>query len=352
MKKRNYDYEISPLMIVQSINNAFPDIWGDMDMLFAQIKDKSYKLMESEVPSDTLNQFCKPTLDLAERNLLCNRYRMDLSQILLYGLALPELAEWRKNKIVYFFDETLEQELTKSEEVDITSDILAGLPYRCFYIKTSTLNSPFSEHDVTVKEDGYIVSFSYDQETLTKNLNLTACYDKLGAITTTIPIGNHIQMDTTKKEEQPVIKTLSDRIKKGTEDTLVNQRKVLQLILYIASSNCDIKPESKKTGTYRYHPNPQPFELKDRHREIKRWDVGSRIGPILKKSCEANMTANKSSAGTGNSKRPHMRRAHWHRFWIGSEVSGTRRLTIKWLHPMLINAQAGVDLPATLCRVD
>jgi hypothetical protein len=31
----------------------------------------------------------------------------------------------------------------------------------------------------------------------------------------------------------------------------------------------------------------------------------------------------------------HIRKGHWHRYWVGSRKSGTRRLVERWIHPTM-----------------
>lgn len=44
-------------------------------------------------------------------------------------------------------------------------------------------------------------------------------------------------------------------------------------------------------------------------------------------------------SATGSKKTPHVRRAHWHHFWIGSEKAGNRKLVIRWLPPIAIGSR-------------
>lgn len=59
--------------------------------------------------------------------------------------------------------------------------------------------------------------------------------------------------------------------------------------------------------------------------------LGKEFGDMIRKA-ESTYTP-----GTGTSKRPHVRRAHWHSYWTGArQDADNRKLIVKWLHPMII----------------
>ena len=65
-------------------------------------------------------------------------------------------------------------------------------------------------------------------------------------------------------------------------------------------------------------------------------EVGFHIGSELR---EYKRRAS-SSQHLGGTVRPHMRRAHWHRFWTGPR-DGERKLVLKWLAPIFVNPDSG-----------
>ena len=55
------------------------------------------------------------------------------------------------------------------------------------------------------------------------------------------------------------------------------------------------------------------------------------------------------STGTHASPRPHIRRAHWHSFWIGKkDQPDARSVTLKWLPPIPVNVTGVDDLTTTV----
>jgi hypothetical protein len=65
-------------------------------------------------------------------------------------------------------------------------------------------------------------------------------------------------------------------------------------------------------------------------------DLGIRIGAALR----THRTASGNATGTGNPVTPHVRRAHWHRFWTGPR-DGERTLVLRWLPPIPVNLHKG-----------
>ena len=78
------------------------------------------------------------------------------------------------------------------------------------------------------------------------------------------------------------------------------------------------------------------------------WDVGERIGAAIRKYKEEKEKGDGVGTGFQSAKRPHIRRAHWHRFGTGK---GRQKIVVKWLHPMFVNVDAG-DLPVTIRKVE
>ena len=97
-------------------------------------------------------------------------------------------------------------------------------------------------------------------------------------------------------------------------------------VAYICSLNADIRPS--------YAPPKGVRENRAKRRSSATWhDVGYRIGADLR---AYRRYARAESGHRGGTVRPHMRRAHWHRYWTGP-MDGERRLVLKWLAPTAVN---------------
>ena len=130
--------------------------------------------------------------------------------------------------------------------------------------------------------------------------------------------------------------------------------------MYLCAQNADIQedPEQKKI----YKPGQK---VADKPREVRKWDVGENLGEKIRiiktrksQSLDDDSTKfleaenenpekiQKSSRKYKN--RPHMRRAHWHHYWVGE---GRKNLVLKWINSMFINAGDG-EVGVTVQIVD
>ena len=134
-----------------------------------------------------------------------------------------------------------------------------------------------------------------------------------------------------------------DHIAAQYEPFLPFAKTYLHLAYYLCSEQPDINwhrppvmPEFKKTrkGTKLFPNHP------------KIWDVGVRIGPIFQTNQHQPA---ESHMGTGPSKRPHLRRAHFHLYWTGA---GRKNPKIRWVHPVLVKAGFNEPPPPTIRRVE
>lgn len=99
-------------------------------------------------------------------------------------------------------------------------------------------------------------------------------------------------------------------------------------VAYLCSTNADIVPS--------YEPQRGIRRNNAKRRSQATWnDVGYRIGAELR-AWKRKGPASHSGNGAGGSVRPHMRRAHWHHFWVGPR-DGERKLVLKWLAPTMVN---------------
>ena len=129
--------------------------------------------------------------------------------------------------------------------------------------------------------------------------------------------------------------------------------RILQLILYICSINKDVNENEEQKKIYR-KSNGSP---KDVFREVRKWDVGYRIGNTIrqyqhssKSVSDVSSSDNQSSEKKSTAKRPHSRKGHYHHFWVGSKKDNSRKLVLKWIAPMFINGGQD-DIVATVHSV-
>ena len=83
---------------------------------------------------------------------------------------------------------------------------------------------------------------------------------------------------------------------------------------------------------------------------VKTYNVGFVIGKSFEKQLASGEEYQKSTAtGMGRTVRPHVRRAHWHHYWVGE---GRTRLEVRWIEPTFVLPEGKREVKlATVRRV-
>lgn len=132
------------------------------------------------------------------------------------------------------------------------------------------------------------------------------------------------------------------------EETVTFIKQVMQVVLYILAQNAEIAPDEEQVTVTK-----RGKTIKDKYSEIRKWDVGERIGAAIRQQ-KMKVSEDDSGNTTHNSPRPHMRRGHWHHFWTGPKNEPENRLLVlRWLSPMVIAADLEIeDAPVVFHKVE
>lgn len=104
---------------------------------------------------------------------------------------------------------------------------------------------------------------------------------------------------------------------------------VVGLLLYLCTADADITRLSVPTTGAVRHAG-----------EVRVVSAGYRIGAALRAHRTASGSEATSETGTGASPAAHLRRAHWHSYWVGPRAQPEQRgLEVRWLSPILVNAE-------------
>ena len=248
---------------------------------------------------------------------------------------------WRKNKIIYSFDEelaaTLADQAKETEETDmLPSELLLHPPYPIIYIKASGLQKQY---------DGFFYWVDYDVSYKTTELRLqwvTQTFDSsYGLVVHLIPgatvhdciAGTFQRM----KESVQQLSMVEDQAMVMLNKVMTEQVfTALQLVLYLSASNADIREDPPEVFIPDSERGKKTVRIEDKAREIKPYPVGVRIGAALQKA-KQSPAVQSADSGPGSAKRPHSRRGHWHHYWTGPRA-GDRKLILKWTAPTFIHA--------------
>lgn len=343
MKKETY----LPLDILKKITAHYPKAWEQMEM---------FHNANGEPNLGTWPEWCyapmSAALAVASQGYDLNKLPIDIRmEITSIAQAIFALAPWRPSKEVYVIDEDLKDLLFEQDgELDVPDEILLQLPYPCFYVE---LPNTYYRAD---KIHGFFVTLEYDVINGDKELKPVFLTDNGDIFSYSIHIGaKTIEESVDMLDKQALentngdkeLKRLALKAMQDSAETKIFLKQILQVILYILAQNAEITPSSEQSFITK-----RGKTLKDKYSEIRKWDVGIRVGAAIRqqKIREQSEWSERNQSGH-NSPRPHIRRGHWHHFWTGPKTQPEeRKLILKWLSPMTVAANPD-DTPIVLHKV-
>ncbi len=265
------------------------------------------------------------------------------------------LGAWRVTKGIYRFDPVLFDELWHSEyEGPITLEPLRHLPEWSIYVEVPEL--PIWQGKAVLR--GFFAFLEYDMNHHNDELYLVWDLDEGGkkeligtvlhlhhqtleeALRAAVDEGIETLQALAPGDKPRIEEALGSPLEEAAERSLqLNKelaKRALSLVFYVIASR-DVRPARPGQPDKPHRPRP----TKTRKGQVKipaapgprYWDVGVRFGGLLR-TAYAKAGAGQ---GTGSSKRPHVRRAHWHGYWVGPRSDPEkRRLELRWLPPILV----------------
>lgn len=244
----------------------------------------------------------------------------DLENPQMRGMAqlLSAIAPWRATQDIVSFDPDLEAELKDMEQAGkIPSKILMRLPAWCVYVD-SPITTDGDKYDgffvqLDAKKDGMYIAFTFEaSDTRQQRIPLA-----LGDFTLEESIAKINRV--TKESGEIGIDFDSGLVQALNLTTYLCAYGLQDRQDYSGPGNSWPKPVKTKKG-WRIFPPDRP----------KTHVLGREFGETIRKE-----SAKSSMPGHGT-KRPHVRRPHWHGFWTGAHESPERRLVVKWLPPIFV----------------
>lgn len=264
---------------------------------------------------------------------------------------IQALAPWRLSKEVYVIDQEIKDLLfEQADDTDIPSEILFRLPYQSFYVEVPDF------YFLGGKIHGFFVTLEYDVDK--KDAELRFTFLDSDANTYSFPI--YITAGTLSESIEQSRKVALGNLKyfnygsaeyaealKGHKEIQKLLGQSLQLVLYILASNAEITDSPEQTTITK-----RGKTIKDKYSEIRKWDVGIRIGSAIRTQNKIREQGENKTDSGHQSPRPHMRRAHWHHFWTGPKAQPEeRKLILKWLSPMAV-AVGDDETPVVIHKVE
>lgn len=313
-----------PVRLLREIGRRWPAVWRQVDSLRA---DRGRAL-------PNWPEWCYLPMAGA---LAIATGGLDPTPEIILDLHLPPAviaasAAWRVGKLAYRFDPDLFRSLVdQSLTGDLPCDILLRLPHYCIYLETPGM----VRDDIPVA--GFFAHLEHDTNDGRRELRLLLLMEDHTVRVVPVHLG-----EWTLEEGLRRISEEAGRVTGiDVEGMLAPEglEPFLQLLLYLCAENADM-PQGSRPG----RPARELRQLPD---IPTRWDVGLRIGAAIRRY--ENTQTDEPGEGTHASPRPHVRRAHWHHFWMGPK-DGERRLVLRWLPPIPVGVDED-ELPVTVRRV-
>lgn len=296
-----------PVEHLEAVSRQFPGVWQVYDRLLAERSPDwpSWCLIPRSNPYRILNRTW-PYLGPAHLETALPMTR------------IQALAAWRLTQGIYRFDDTLLQELLATPFTGVLPEHLFRLPEWCVYIE-------LPENDELHGFFAYVDWCHYRAE---PELRLLLDYADI-LLPVVIPLtGNTIAEGLTRRicTETAAFPNISDVRRSQLPGTIEMAQQLVSVLLYV----CSPEPEFRATRGAKRPPGVLPGRpgraapSNGRYRPargLEIWETGFDLGRALRES--------RRSDPTGRTVRGHLRRAHWHSFWVGTGEN--RHLDVRWL---------------------
>lgn len=274
---------------------------------------------------------------------------------------IAALTTWRVTQGIYRYDPTIIEELWNTPITgDIPTDLLHRLPEWCVYIEIGRVapmvQAPFGDRDHLHGAFVYL-----DTSTCRKHTQVTLVLDYASTL---VPIGFHLRGTleaSVRSVRNHVVQTLARTGGPLDIDFIQAERliaHILSMVLYLCSAEPDITdsegaeritgaPARQETrGTKKVSVSPPRLRIPS---SPSQWHVGYRLGAAFRQARERAQGEPPQSPGSNASPIGHIRRAHWHTYWVGPRNEpDKRRRQLKWLPPIPVNLDDAAGLIATI----
>ncbi len=278
--------------------------------------------------------------------------RDDVHRFSLPPGILAGLAAWRATRGVYRFAPEVYEALITTPVDTLPPDVLYALPEWCVYIETP--NAPCSGFFAYLESDANDgraeLRLILDCEAGLQEIviHLTGCATIREGIVASAD-ENILQLTLLRGDQRESIDAALDA-RNASEAMARALSPLISLVLYLCSEAPDIADAGGKRGVptrtspltkTKAAPQGRFFQA---DRETV-WETAFSLARQMRTAQRASYSTDNLSAVT-----PHIRRAHWHSFWTGPKSEpAKRRVKLRWLHPILVNADLG-DMPSETVR--
>jgi hypothetical protein len=332
------DAYLRPRVILDGFSRLYPDTWIQVD----DVRDMRRKL--GDWPD-----WCFLPMKCVYA-IVSDETRIKPADQSKQAILLSALAPWRATQGIYRFDPSTFDAIWKTPVTgDIPTEVLRHLPEWCVYIPTpeqTWRRAPLYGFFAHLEH-----STQLGRTELRLVLDISATPgEQLAMIPIRLGIGGVAEaLEALFKETARSTRVTVDARERDLEMLKRDMPPLVSLVLYLCCQSAEITDQH---GANRLPARPQPVKTKRGLRFFPpdrptRWQVGYRLGAALRRA--ASERGASSSSGTHASPRPHIRRAHWHSFWVGKwGQPEVREVVLKWLPPIPVNVHNVEELTTTV----
>jgi hypothetical protein len=358
--------ELVPTVVLRQIARRYPKFWKHLDAI-----------REAQAPKQRWPQWCflpaglvwlylhewltgrrAKSLDetrstAAGLHILAQTGQLEAGEPYLQVPLLAALASWRPTQGVYRFDaDVLDALLSTAMAGEIPGEILEQLPEWCVYADLQD-RAMFGG---TVH--GFFALLNRHQDTHARELMIIPMTsDHALMIVPVAPAPGEIgMMPTLTYEVAATIEESIEALDSQLPEAIQYRRDaavLINLVLYLCSVAADVRDAAgKKARPSRPRPKRGSKLRVVGAQAPTTWEVGYRLGAALR---AARSAAEGAGGGAFDRRGPvgHIRRAHWHTFWVGPRSDPERRSRqLRWLPPIPVNLDSEDELVPVVRRVD
>ena len=269
--------------------------------------------------------------------------------------ALGALAAWRLTQGIYRFDQTVYEYVIETPlSGEIPHQVLQQMPEWCLYVETPDGNY------IGMKMLGFFAHLDFDINDGRAELRLVIDGEDGSLLPVMIHLGPWSLEEAVRKAHAVMIDRMKmsgvfgnypEALITGLEaHTQSSLAPLISLLLYICSQSGEVGDGARRPS------NPSPKRTKKGMRlfsaeRVTEWGVGVRMGSALRRTIGTETSEQKPQGGGGHAgPRPHIRRAHWHGYWMGPRDKD-RRFDLRWQPPIIVGVTDPEALPAVIRKV-
>ena len=369
----------------------FEDYAFDLFFFMPEYKGKFEKWNNEIMYNTTINRFFFPMYSMKDVGQRSTEWKDMLTTNLVLSI-------WMKSKMVYKIDNDFFHEIKQTENLITSKEMFDKLPFKCFFIDLTEVDNIanfkgawvyITRDDVHGSKDFYSVNiymvqndnftfFTYyswykftdeqqeiewHSDDLPKSDFIARSFVDISKVNL-----NKTQKEIEQEEQEAIMKLFREAINNQIEpENLVELTvdmtddydprqdiviSIFQIMSFIAIDASDVNENTTTKSTYR--PHKEGSRIKNKFSEIRMWDVGIRYGKAIrvakqeyKKHIEREKENNSVESKDRKPVRPHIRRAHWHKYHVGKDRKEIKTL---WLAPVYVCGN-GKEIPVTIREV-